>query len=424
MSAIGTGYSARTIHFSEVREIVQQAVDSDIETDLNDKRVLLIIPDNTRTCPIGLMYREIYAALSPKVKCVDVLIALGTHMPMAMEDILKFLEIEPGILSEQFPKTQFFNHAWSDPKQMKKIGNISAKKMAELSGGRMEATFKVAINKIIFDYDQLIVVGPTFPHEVVGYSGGNKYFFPGIAGPEIINAFHWLGALITNREIIGTHYTPVRAVVDYCAAMITVPKYCFSLVVSSKGLHGLFAGSPEDAYEKAASLSAQVNVKWYKRPFHTVLSMCPTMYPELWTAGKCMYKLEPVVEKGGTLIIYAPHMAEISKAHGEHILEIGYHCLEYFTKQPDRFTHIPGGVLAHSTHVRGTGHYDDGVEHCDVNVILASAVSEEMCKKINLGYLDPATIDVEGFANREDEGVLLVRKAGEVLYKLESHREE
>ena len=56
-----------------------------------------------------------------------------------------------------------------------------------------------------------------FPHEVVGFSGGNKYLFPGIAGPEIINFTHWLGALITNYDVIGAGYTPVRAVIDRAA---------------------------------------------------------------------------------------------------------------------------------------------------------------------------------------------------------------
>ena len=54
-----------------------------------------------------------------------------------------------------------------------------------------------------------------------------------------------------------------------------------------------------------------------------------------------------------------------------------------------------------------------------MTVTLASGIPREVCDKINLGYRDPATIDIESFANREDEGILLVRKAGEYLYRLE-----
>jgi lactate racemase len=143
------------------------------------------------------------------------------------------------------------------------------------------------------------------------------------------------------------------------------------------------------------------------------------MYDELWVAGKCMYKLEPVVADGGELIIYAPHLHEISVTHGRLIEQIGYHCRDYFVKQWDRFADIPRGVIAHSTHVRGQGRFENGVEQCRVQVTLASGLPRELCERINLGYRDPATIDVESFANRETEGVLLVRKAGEMLYRLE-----
>jgi nickel-dependent lactate racemase len=142
------------------------------------------------------------------------------------------------------------------------------------------------------------------------------------------------------------------------------------------------------------------------------------MYDELWVAGKCMYKLEPVVADGGELIIYAPHMREISVTHGHNIEKIGYHVRDYFTKQWDRFRDFPWGVLAHSTHVRGTGTFENGIERPRVQVTVASQIPREVCERINLGYRDPASIDIESFANREHEGILLVRKAGEHLYRL------
>jgi nickel-dependent lactate racemase len=264
-----------------------------------------------------------------------------------------------------------------------------------------------------------LVLGPVFPHEVVGFSGGNKYFFPGIGGPDILNFFHWLGALITNAEIIGVKQTPVRRVVDAAAAMIRQKRRAITFVVSSDcSLHGLFYGTPEAAWNEAADLSGRLHIKRCERPFQQVLSCAPPMYDELWVAGKCMYKMEPIVADGGELIIYAPHLHEISVTHGKSIEQVGYHVRDYFTKQWDRFKDIPWGVLAHSTHVRGSGTYENGVELPRVRVTLASGISEETCRRINLGYRDPATIDVESFANREDEGILLVRKSGEYLYRL------
>jgi nickel-dependent lactate racemase len=273
---------------------------------------------------------------------------------------------------------------------------------------------------MIFDYDQIVICGPVFPHEVVGFSGGNKYFFPGIAGPEIINFTHWLGALITNYDVIGAGYTPVRAVIDRAASLVSVPTACFALVVTPEGLAGLYFGSAREAWERASALSAQRHIVWLDRPVKRVLSVMPPMYADLWTAGKGMYKIEPAVADGGEVVIYAPHIREVSFTHGHLIDAIGYHCRDYFTSQPERFAQYPGGVLAHSTHVKGLGTYDakTGVETPRVTVTLATGIPEERCRRINLGYRDPATIDVAQWQGREAEGILYVPRAGEMLYRV------
>jgi len=272
----------------------------------------------------------------------------------------------------------------------------------------------------------VIICGPTFPHEVVGFSGGNKYFFPGVAGPEVINFSHWLGAVITSWKVIGTKMTPVRKTIDRAASMIDVPKLCFSLVV--KGHHdlvGLYFGTPEQAYQSAADLSAQHHVVYVPKPFRRVLSVMPELYDDIWTAAKGMYKMEPAIAEGGEVIIYAPHIDEISYTHGHILDEVGYHCRDYFIKQWDTFKDYPWGVLAHSTHLRGAGTYDPetGVETARIKVTLATGVPQARCEKLNLGYMDPNSIDLDEWKNREQEGILLVPRAGEMLYRLESERE-
>jgi len=286
----------------------------------------------------------------------------------------------------------------------------------------MNQSVDITINKMVFDYDKLIIIGPTFPHEVVGFSGGNKYLFPGISGEEIINMFHWLGALITNPLIIGNKYTPVRKIIDIAAKMLRMEKICLSLVVKGEELAGLYIGTPEDAWEAAADLSDKIHITYKNKKFHTVLSCAPEMYADLWTGGKCMYKLEPIVEDGGKLIIYAPHIKEVSVTHGEIIEKIGYHVRDYFKKQPSRFKGIPGGIMAHSTHVRGVGSFENGIEKPRIDVILATGIPETTCSRINLGYMNPASIKVENYMNREDEGILYVPKAGEMLYRLRQNK--
>lgn len=387
--------------------------------DLAGKQVLVIIPDATRTAPLPLLFDALHGRLRGSVTRLDILVALGTHPPMSDAQICQLLGIQEQERGRLFYQLGLFNHQWDRPDRLTTIGTLTKEDTAEISGGLLSLEVPVQINSRIQDYDVLLVLGPVFPHEVVGFSGGNKYFFPGIGGPEILNFFHWLGALITNVGIIGVKDTPVRRVVDRAAAMIPKTRRAITFVVASDGnLHGLFYGTPESAWTEAADLSNQVHIKRYPKPFRQVLSCAPPMYDELWVAGKCMYKLEPVVADGGELIIYAPHLHEISVTHGRLIEEVGYHVRDYFTKQWDRFKNYPWGVLAHSTHVRGSGTFENGVETPRVQVTLASGIPREVCERINLGYRDPATIDVESFANREDQGILLVRKAGEYLYRL------
>lgn len=388
------------------------------DAEVDGKKLLCIIPDHSRTAPIDLMFRVVYHELATRVELLDFIVALGTHPPMSDQAINQRVGITQAERQSRYPKARFFNHHWEDPDQLCVAGTFSAEEVTEISGGRIRKSVAVTINKMVYEYDLLLIIGPTFPHEVVGFSGGNKYLFPGIAGQEIIDMFHWLGALITNPKIIGTKYTPVRAVVDRAAAFLPVERQCMSLVVKGDGLAGLYIGTPEEAWKAASDLSDQLHIIYKDKPFHTVLSRAPEMYDDLWTGGKCMYKLEPVVADGGELVIYAPHITEVSKTHGEIIGKIGYHVRDYFVKQPGRFKGIPGGVMAHSTHVKGIGTYENGVEKPRINVILATGIPAETCREINLGYRNPATIKVAEFMNREDEGILYVPKAGEMLYRL------
>lgn len=402
---------------NEVREWISRNLPGD---DFLGRRVLLIVPDATRTAPLPLLFDAVYQLLRSQVRKLDVLFALGTHPPMNERQMCKLLGIDEQERGKLFFELGLFNHEWDEPDRLLTLGKLTKAETAEISHGLLAEEVPVTINSRIAEYDLLLVMGPVFPHEVVGFSGGNKYFFPGIAGAEILNFFHWLGALITNAAIIGVKETPVRRVVDRAAALIPIERRCLAFVVSPQAqLHGLFYGNPESAWSGAADLSARVHIARVPRPFWQVLSCAPPMYDELWVAGKCMYKLEPVVADGGELIIYAPHLKNVSITHGALIEQIGYHCRDYFTEQWDKFRHVPRGVLAHSTHVRGQGTFVDGVEKCRIAVTLATGLSKKQCEKLGLGYCDPDSIDVESFAGREDEGVLLVRKAGEILYRLE-----
>jgi len=415
VNLIGKGMHEGYLSNLEIREIVLEGLSSLL---IDGKRVLAIIPDSTRTMPMPFIFELFEELLNPRVKKLDYLIALGTHQPLSDTQLSKL--VGKRVLNGEVGNSQVFNHAWEKPEIFSHIGTITADEISQITGGLLSQEVPVRLNKLIFEYDQIIICGPVFPHEVVGFSGGNKYFFPGIAGPEIINFTHWLGAVITSYKVIGTQMTPVRVVIEKAAEFVNVPTACFGLVVTHQGVAGSFFGSAKQAWQEAAKLSAIRHIVYLDKPFQRVLSIMPKMYDDLWTAAKGMYKLEPVVADGGEVVIYAPHINEVSYTHGKVVDEIGYHCRDYFLGQWDRFKNYPGGVLAHSTHLRGIGKYDPhtGIETSRITVTLATGIPAVRCQKINLGYLDPNQIDLKQWQNREEEGILVVPQAGEILYRL------
>lgn len=388
--------------------------------DYAGKRVLVIVPDNTRSGPVGDIFKMVFDCIGQKAKALDVLIALGTHQPMSQDQICQRLSIAGKQRKSKYAAVKFFNHEWQRAETFTTIGRISAEEISEISNSRFSEEVDVSVNKLILDYDEFFIIGPVFPHEVVGFSGGHKYIFPGIAGADIIDFFHWLGAVITNPKINGNKWTPTRRVVEKAASFVKTPGKLFAAVALDNKLKGLFIGDCVQAWEKAADLSRQVHIVYTDKPYKAVLGIAPQMYDDIWTAGKVMYKLEPIVADGGTLIIYAPHISEISYTHGKIIDRIGYHTRDYFLKQMDKFARIPRGVLAHSTHVKGIGTYIEGVEKPRVNVVLATKISRQRCEKVNLGYMNPDDIRISDYENKEDKGVLVVHHAGEMLYKLSS----
>ena len=413
---LGKGSTTETLTTDDIQRLIAQACDS---LPLDGKSVLVIIPDGTRTAPIPLLFRLLYEQLGQRVARLDYLIALGTHPPMSEEAIDRLVGVAAHERTERYPNVHVFNHHWAEPEMLQTIGVISRQEAESLTEGLLVDEVCVTLNRAIFEYDQLMICGPVFPHEVAGFSGGAKYLFPGIAGPDIINFTHWLGALVTSMRTIGVKDTPVRRVIHRAAAFVPCPLLCMALVLRGQELHGLYIGSHTEAFDRAADLSAQLNIIMVPRPFQRVLSMPATIYDDLWTAAKAMYKTEPAIADGGEVIIYAPHISEISYTHGKLIDQVGYHVKDYFVKQWDRFKDVPGSILAHSTHVKGTGTYDasNGIETPRIQVTLATGIAEERCRRVNLGYVDYRKIDPQEWKGREQEGVLLVPHAGEMLYR-------
>lgn len=402
-------------------DTIRQTLTSSLERQHGGQKVLVLIPDHTRTIPLPQLFRYLVEILHDTSQ-LDFMVALGTHPPLSEAHLQQLVGITAEERQTTYRHVGLLNHAWDSANALATIATLPQSQIQEIAGDRWHPTLggdvAVNINRAVLDYDHILILGPTFPHEVAGFSGGAKYFFPGISGPDMINVTHWLGALAGVRGTIGLKETPVRAMIHAAAAHIPTPTTLIALVVVGQGLAGMFIGNYLTAWGAAADLSSQRHIIWVDKPFKRVLSCAPPMYDELWTAGKAMYKLEPALAEGGELIIYAPHLNVVSHVHGRYIYEIGYHVLPYFLQQWDKFKHIPLGVLAHSTHVRGNGRFHNGIEYPSAKVTLATQLPPQDCAKLALDYLNPTDIDVTQWQGREVEGILCVPKAGEMLYRV------
>jgi nickel-dependent lactate racemase len=402
-------------------ETIRDTLTNGLEHRFRDQRVLVLIPDHTRTVPLPLLFR-LLAEILHDARQIDVMVALGTHLPLDDDALNTLVGITPDERTGRYAPIRLLNHDWQNPDALATIGTITRDEVQALAGDvwhpSLGGDVPVRINRAALDHDHILIVGPTFPHEVVGFSGGAKYLFPGISGPEMINVTHWMGALMTILHTIGIEDTPTRDMIHRAAGCIPTPITLVSLVVDGGGLAGVFVGSVEEAFHAAAQLSAQRHIIWLDQPYQRVLSHAPVMYDELWTGAKAMYKLEPGIADGGEVIVHAPHLKTVSEVHGRYLYQTGYHVRDYFLKQWDRFKDVPLGVLAHSTHLKGSGTYENGIETPRITVTLASQIPPEDCARLNLGYLDPTTIKIEVWQDRTDEGILYVPKAGEYLYRV------
>jgi nickel-dependent lactate racemase len=419
---MGLDVGARAAHGALLTEAqIETAIHDGLGDKFRDAKVLVLIPDHTRTLPMPLLFRLLVAALRG-AKQLDFMVALGTHPALDEAALNRLVGLSADERSTTYQHVGLLNHQWDDPRALAEIGVITQAQVQAIAGEAWHPSLgsdvPIRLNRAALTYDHLLICGPTFPHEVVGFSGGAKYLFPGISGPDLINVTHWLGALITILNTIGIKDTPIRAMIHAAAACVPTPVTLISMVVVGDGLAGLFIGDHLSAWEAAADLSSERHITWVERPYQRVLSWSPPMYDELWTGAKAMYKLEPAIADSGEVIVYAPHLDTVSHVHGKHIFEAGYHVRDYYLKQWERFKHVPLGVLAHGTHLRGSGTYEAGVERARIQVTLASKISREDCARLALGYCDPASVDVRDWAGREAEGVLFVPKAGEMLYRV------
>jgi len=415
-------------------ELTEEQLKEIVREGLKDfssvKKVLLIHPDYTRTDFTDKLIPLIYQELKNKgLKQIDSLNAGGTHRPMTEEEIRSKLG-----LPSQINFDNYYNHEYNDPQQLMIVGEIPASFVAEKTQGELSQSIPVVVNKLITeDYDLIITLSGTLPHEAAGYAGGLKVFFPGISGPEVIDLLHWAAVLIGIPRIIGTVDNPAREVINrgssYIFEQIKAPTISFNMVFEEKEhqviAKGLYVGVGFDGfietYKQAAKASSQPHVIYLDEPLKAAVQVIDKNYDEIWTAGKGSYKLQSpgVMAPGGEIIIYAPHIncfhsrPEMDLA----LRQIGYHCKDYVKKYLESNPEFSKNIAAHVINVRGAGSFDvnSGKEKFDFKVTLATGISKDICESVGLGYRNPDSIQRENFIGL---GKLWIENGGKYLFKI------
>ncbi len=403
------------LDLSTLTEIVHEALD----VIKPGERVLAIIPDKTRDDNTHQLFPAANEFLTKRgVASFDALVAQGTHPPMS--EAQKFSKIGCADFSGQL-----FDHRWDEPDELITLGELSAETVSELTNGLISQSVPVSLNKLLAPgiYDTVVVFGATVPHEVAGFAGGAKYFFPGIAGPELTHTTHWLGALAGIENIIGQVDTPTRRLIE--AATDLVPARIISLntvVTRNDGelvTYALFTGEIREAFRRATEVSRKIHIRYTDRKYKRVVALLDPHYDELWVGGKASYKLGAIIEEGGELIIYAPHLTKLSETHGALIEKYGYAPLESVRDMLGVSQELRENlcIAAHLAHVAYAGRLDEeGKIVPRYKITMASGLDEEMCRRVNLGYIDYRSFDYE--ALRSDEDTLIVADAGRDLYQL------
>jgi nickel-dependent lactate racemase len=203
----GEGHHRGALDPGRVRDAVVQSLRGDL---VDGRKILVLTPDGTRTAPLPFMVRILAETVGVRAARMDFMVALGTHQPLSDPALLDLYGLTGADKQRLLPNSKLLNHRWDLADTLVRLGALSGRAIADLSEGRFKDPVDVTINGRLLDYDLILILGPVFPHEVAGFSGGTKYLFPGVSGGDFLHFTHWLGALATCWRTIGFPDTPVR----------------------------------------------------------------------------------------------------------------------------------------------------------------------------------------------------------------------
>jgi|TARA_B110000467_G_C18301376_1_gene471604 nickel-dependent lactate racemase len=268
-------------------------------------KVLAIPPDFTRFhSRAGALTSMTYEYYQDEL--VDIMPALGTHVPMPAWQLDKMFE---GV-----PHKLFREHRWRD--DVLTIGQVPAEFVSQVTDGVWKKPWPAQMNKLVFEggHDLILSIGQVVPHEVIGMANYNKNIFVGTGGVQGINESHFIGAAYGMERMMGRADTPLRKILNYaqdnfCQHLPLI--YVLTVVGSDMDgnlvTRGLFIGDNVECFEKASELSVQVNFQQLDEEFDkVVVYLDPEEFHSTWLGNKAIYRTRMAIADGGELIVLAP----------------------------------------------------------------------------------------------------------------------
>lgn len=326
------------------------------------KKVLLLPPDFTRFhSNAGLLTNLYYHALTERGAEVDILPALGTHVPVTEEEM--------DAMFGDIPHDRYLVHNWRT--DVVKLGEVPASYLEEVTEGLWHDPIDVEVNKLVMDpsYDLVLSIGQVVPHEVIGMSNHAKNVFVGVGGADMINKSHMVGAVYGMERMMGRDHTPVRKVFDYALEhyMQKVPLLWVLTVTTAPGgnirTHGLFISEGRKGLEEAIKLAQQKNLDFVEPLKKCVVYLVPTEFRTTWLGNKAVYRTRMAMADGGELIILAPGIERFGEDMTVDALirKYGYkgrlHTLEEFEKPENEDIRANMGAAAHLIHGSSDGRF-------------------------------------------------------------------
>jgi len=376
------------------------------------KKVLILPPDYTRMYSGAGKITAIFYDLLKDHCEVDIMPALGTHVPMTKEEWTAFF-------GDGVPFERMLIHNWRT--DVVKLGEVPASFVTEVSEGLVTNSIDVEVNRRLMDpsYDLILSVGQVVPHEVVGMANYSKNIFVGIGGSSMINSSHMLGAFYGMERIMGKDFSPVRRVFDYAEEnyLNKIPLEYVLTTTTNHGdevtIHGLYMGRDRKNFEAAVKKSQEINLTHMKeRLKKAVVYLDPREFKSTWLGNKSIYRTRMAIADGGELIVLAPAVCHFGEddENDRLIRKYGYVGRENVLKLVEENKDLQNNlsVAAHLIHGSSDGRFS--ITYC------AGGLSEEEVKKANFNYIpyeeavkkyDPAVL-TDGFHEIDGETVFYI----------------